>query len=82
MSTGIPESLPQIGEDINSVTDLENSRKTKVWRLIETPHEIAHYLKLNNRLHLGQAKGTPFMIPPLSIKVDWTANSITSELNK
>eukprot|EP00957_Ditylum_brightwellii_P143642 10944165-Ditylum_brightwellii.AAC.1 len=76
----IPESWPQIGEDINTVTDLENSKKAKVWRLIETLHKIAHYLKLCNRLYFRQARGTSFMISPLSIKVDWATNSIMSEL--
>eukprot|EP00957_Ditylum_brightwellii_P065830 4993168-Ditylum_brightwellii.AAC.1 len=60
ISFGIPESWPQIGEDVNMVTDLENPKKEKV-------------------LHFGQATGTPFTVPPLSIEVDWAANFITSE---
>eukprot|EP00957_Ditylum_brightwellii_P052190 3957371-Ditylum_brightwellii.AAC.1 len=44
---------------------------------METPKEIATYLKLWNQLHFGQAHGTPFLVPPLSIEVDWAANSIT-----
>eukprot|EP00957_Ditylum_brightwellii_P203959 15336934-Ditylum_brightwellii.AAC.1 len=60
--------------------NLKNPKKAKVWQLIETPHGIAHYLKIWNRFHFGQASGTPFTIPPLSIEVDWAANSITSEL--
>eukprot|EP00957_Ditylum_brightwellii_P093913 7152182-Ditylum_brightwellii.AAC.1 len=62
------------------VTDLKNPKKSKVWGLIETPHKIVHYLKIHNRLHFGQARGTSFTIPPLSIEVDWAENSITSEL--
>eukprot|EP00957_Ditylum_brightwellii_P191028 14545511-Ditylum_brightwellii.AAC.1 len=54
-----------------------DSKKAKVWRLIETPHEITHYLKICNRLHFGQSRGTPFMILQLSIEVDWTANSMS-----
>eukprot|EP00957_Ditylum_brightwellii_P035450 2687764-Ditylum_brightwellii.AAC.3 len=41
----IPKSWPQIVEDINTVMDLENPKKVKVWRLVETPHKIVHYLK-------------------------------------
>eukprot|EP00957_Ditylum_brightwellii_P066411 5042062-Ditylum_brightwellii.AAC.1 len=44
------------------------------------PEEIATYLKLQNRPHFGQANGTPFTVPPLSVSFDWAANSITSEL--
>eukprot|EP00957_Ditylum_brightwellii_P028184 2128579-Ditylum_brightwellii.AAC.1 len=33
-----------------------------------------------NELHFGQAQGTPFTVPPVSIEVDWAANSITSEI--
>eukprot|EP00957_Ditylum_brightwellii_P003719 282419-Ditylum_brightwellii.AAC.1 len=76
----ITESWPQIGDDINMATDLGNPKKVKVWRLIETLHEIAHHLKICNRLHFGQARGTPFMIPPMCIEVDWAANSIKSDL--
>eukprot|EP00957_Ditylum_brightwellii_P050395 3821547-Ditylum_brightwellii.AAC.1 len=79
-SLKIPESWPQIGEDINTVINIENLKKVKAWRLIKTLHKIAHYLELCNRLHFGQARGTPFMVPPLSIEVDWAANSIMSEL--
>eukprot|EP00957_Ditylum_brightwellii_P004128 314639-Ditylum_brightwellii.AAC.1 len=79
-SLRIPETWPQIEEDINTVTTLENPKKAHKWRFIETLHEIAHYLKLQNRLHFGQAQGTPFTVLPLSIEVDWAANSITSEL--
>eukprot|EP00957_Ditylum_brightwellii_P075686 5752141-Ditylum_brightwellii.AAC.1 len=56
------ESWPQIGEGVNTVTDLENPKKAKVWRLIETLNEIMYYLNICNRLHVGQARGTPFTI--------------------
>eukprot|EP00957_Ditylum_brightwellii_P141325 10767752-Ditylum_brightwellii.AAC.1 len=47
----IPESLSHVGEDINIITTLENPKKANEWRLVETLHEIAHHLKLQNRLH-------------------------------
>eukprot|EP00957_Ditylum_brightwellii_P036539 2767859-Ditylum_brightwellii.AAC.1 len=76
----IPESWPQIRDIVNVVTELENHKKAKVWRLIEIPHKITHYLTTCNRLNFGQARGTPSTILPLSIEVDWATNSITSEL--
>eukprot|EP00957_Ditylum_brightwellii_P199978 15244756-Ditylum_brightwellii.AAC.1 len=55
-SLKIPERWPHIGDDINIVTKLENSKKAKVWQLIEALHKIVHYFKIQNRLHFGQAK--------------------------
>eukprot|EP00957_Ditylum_brightwellii_P161619 12305375-Ditylum_brightwellii.AAC.1 len=48
--------------------------------MVDTPQDIAFYLKLRNQLHFGQPQGTPFTIPPLKHKVDWAANLITLEL--
>eukprot|EP00957_Ditylum_brightwellii_P151918 11568757-Ditylum_brightwellii.AAC.1 len=79
-SIKIPESWQQIGDDISTVTNIENPNKAKVWQLMEILQEIMHYLTFWNRLHFGQTRGTPFTIPPLSIEVDWVANAITSEL--
>lgn len=36
------------------------------WRQIEVPTEVLFHLQQRNRLHFGQAKGTPFAVPPLS----------------
>eukprot|EP00957_Ditylum_brightwellii_P142958 10892499-Ditylum_brightwellii.AAC.1 len=47
---------------------------------METPKEIATYLKLCNRLHFSQAQGMPFTVPPLLVEFDWVANSVTSEI--
>eukprot|EP00957_Ditylum_brightwellii_P160901 12250274-Ditylum_brightwellii.AAC.1 len=68
-SRRIPESWPHIREDINTITTLENPKKANEWRLIKTPHKVAHYLKLCNRLHFGQVQGITFTVPPLSIAV-------------
>ena len=38
------------------------------------------YLRLRNRLHFGQAEGTPFTVPPLRELVDWEASTKTSDL--
>jgi hypothetical protein len=39
-----------------------------------------HYLRLRNRLHFGQAQGTPFTVHPLQELVDWESSSKTSDL--
>eukprot|EP00957_Ditylum_brightwellii_P186499 14199453-Ditylum_brightwellii.AAC.1 len=45
-SLNIPKIWSQIGDDINTVTNLENLKKAKAWQLIATPHKIVHYLKI------------------------------------
>eukprot|EP00957_Ditylum_brightwellii_P114097 8698952-Ditylum_brightwellii.AAC.1 len=35
---------------------------------------------MENKLHFGQAQGTPFTVLSFSVEVDWGANSVTSEL--
>eukprot|EP00957_Ditylum_brightwellii_P091753 6986677-Ditylum_brightwellii.AAC.1 len=66
--------------DENQLHALNNPKKAQHWRTVETPQEIAFYLKLCNELHFGQAKGTPFTVPPLAEEVDWAANSRHSKL--
>ena len=36
------------------------------WQVIDVPSEIVSQLQHRNRLHFGQAHGTPFTVPPLS----------------
>eukprot|EP00957_Ditylum_brightwellii_P180267 13732048-Ditylum_brightwellii.AAC.1 len=70
--------------DEDQISALDNPEKAQHWRTVETPQEIAFYLKLQNRLHFGQAKGPPFTVPPLEgpleEEFDWAANSQYSEM--
>jgi len=50
------------------------------WRTVDTPLEIQKYLLQRNKKHYGQAHGTPFTIPPLSVHFDWQGNSAEVEL--
>eukprot|EP00957_Ditylum_brightwellii_P145527 11080407-Ditylum_brightwellii.AAC.1 len=59
----------------NQIRSLDNLKEAHHWRTVETQQEIAFYLKLRNRLHFGQVKGTPFTIPHLEEEFDWAANS-------
>eukprot|EP00957_Ditylum_brightwellii_P149069 11350747-Ditylum_brightwellii.AAC.1 len=79
-SLQVPVTWPESDIDIDSVTHLDNPKEAEHWKIVEMPEEIATYLKLWNRLHFGQAHGTPFTVPPLLVSFDWAANSITSEL--
>jgi hypothetical protein len=74
----IPLSWPSLDSPIASVTTLEDPKTCNSWRLITEPSEIEYYLLLRNRLHFGQAQGTPFTEPPISNDVDWSANSTSS----
>ena len=52
----------------------------KDWTLVECPKEIMEYLLARNRKHFGQAKGTPFTLPPLAEKVDFQASTAACEM--
>eukprot|EP00957_Ditylum_brightwellii_P204735 15340626-Ditylum_brightwellii.AAC.1 len=60
--------------------ELEDPKKAQRWYTVDLPEEILHYLMVRNRCHFGQAKGTLFMIPPLSQYFNWSANSPVSEM--
>eukprot|EP00957_Ditylum_brightwellii_P186100 14168569-Ditylum_brightwellii.AAC.1 len=50
-SLQIPSSWPGTIEDVSSVKEVENPNTAKEWRTVDTPQDIAFYLKLRNRLH-------------------------------
>eukprot|EP00957_Ditylum_brightwellii_P147362 11220750-Ditylum_brightwellii.AAC.1 len=79
-SLQIPVTWPSSDCDDNQIQALDNPKEVHHWRTVETPQEIVFYLKLRNRLHFGQAKGTPFIIPPLEEEFDWAANSWYSDM--
>eukprot|EP00957_Ditylum_brightwellii_P101695 7750037-Ditylum_brightwellii.AAC.1 len=76
----VPPTWPDANMDSVKVVNLDNPPKAEYLKTVETPKETSTYLKLSNRLHFGQAQGTPFTMPPLSVKFDWAASSVTSEL--
>ncbi|KAI2507028.1 hypothetical protein MHU86_7413 [Fragilaria crotonensis] len=47
------------------------------WTQVDIPSEIVRLLQERNRLHFGQAQGTPFTIPPLSELLGYTGTSET-----
>eukprot|EP00957_Ditylum_brightwellii_P162928 12406496-Ditylum_brightwellii.AAC.1 len=79
LSLQAPVTLLSSNCDENKISALDNSKKAQHWRTVKTPQEIALYLKLCNRLHFVQAKGTPFTVPPLE-EFYWAANLHHSEM--
>eukprot|EP00957_Ditylum_brightwellii_P023364 1763248-Ditylum_brightwellii.AAC.1 len=77
-SLQVPVTWTSPDIEVDTVTHLDNPKESQHWKTVKTPTEIATYLKLCNRLHFGQACGTPFMVPLLAMSFDWAANSITS----
>jgi hypothetical protein len=69
----IPASWPPAHTPADQVTQLEDPTisQCEEWRTITDPMEIEYFLMLRNRLHFGQAQGTPFTVPPLSANLDW-----------
>ena len=73
----IPASWPepnQVLNDTDILTQLKDPKTTTAWQIVTIPSDIEHYLLLRNRIHFGQAHGTPFTIEPLLSHLDWTAS--------
>ena len=75
----IPASWPRPFTPLSDTTSLEDPKLCNNWTLITEPSEIEYYLLLRNRLHFGQAQGTPFTVPPLSHDLNWSANTQAAE---
>jgi hypothetical protein len=76
----IPATWPPPGHPITSLTQLEDPKTCTQWRMVTNPPDIEYYLMLRNRLHFGQAQGTPFTILPLQDDFDWEARSTAADL--
>ena len=50
------------------------------WTTVDTPADITKYLLERNQKHFGQAAGTPFTVPPLSVHVDFRASTNECDL--
>ena len=75
----IPFSWPDPTTQIASLDQLEDPKTCTRWRWVTDPQEVEHYLLLRNRLHFGQAEGTPFTRPPFQDELDWSASTDTAE---
>lgn len=75
----IPNSWPPPNHPIQSLDSLEDPKHCTEWRTESDPSHVEYYLLLRNRLHFGQASGTPFTIPPLELDIDWAASTEAAE---
>lgn len=75
----VPASWPPIHTINLELSHLEDPNSCQNWRTVTDPQEIEFYLVTRNRLHFGQAEGTPFTVSPLREDVDWAASSLPSD---
>eukprot|EP00980_Cylindrotheca_fusiformis_P020498 scaffold7555_cov72-Cylindrotheca_fusiformis.AAC.3 len=76
----VPSSWPTTqAEFLNPDTVIENPKQCDSWRTIEDPDEMEFYIQMRNRLHFGQAQGTPFTIGQLQQDIDWSATTPAAE---
>ena len=60
--------------------ELDDPKKSRHFKTIDAPEEVKTYLQCRNKLHFGQAHGSPPTVPPLSHVLDWKAQSSTVEM--
>ena len=78
-SLEIPYDWPEPFTELQTTTTLSNPKEAEIWRSITDPREIEYYLLLRNRLHFGQAHGSPFTVEPLATDIPWEADSSPTE---
>ena len=50
-------------------------KKCTEWKQVDVPTEVLDLLQSRNRMHFGQAHGTPFTVPPLSTHLGFDGDS-------
>ena len=80
-SIEVPTSWPPAHTPLEDLPDALPDPKTATeWKTIDLPDEIVYYLLTRNRLHFGQAHGTPFTPPHFTRKINWKASTDSAEL--
>jgi hypothetical protein len=79
-SIEVPTSWPNAHTTTDNLQDLPDLKKATSWKTIDLPDEIVYYLLTQNRLHFGQAGGTPFTTPQFTRAIDWQASMDSAEL--
>ena len=73
----VPASWPTTATyDATVNYDLEDPKKVKdesAWREVNCPKEIEFLLHLRNKRHFGQTEGTPFTMPTMKKRFNWSA---------
>jgi hypothetical protein len=79
-SIKVPTSWPSAHSETDNIQDLPNPKTATEWKTIDLPDEIVYYLLTQNRLHFGQADGTPLTTPQFTREIDWMASTDSAEL--
>ena len=79
-SIKVPTSWPPAFSDPELLHSLPDPKQATEWKTVDLPDEIVYYLLTRNRLHFGQAHGTPLTTPAFAQQIDWAASTETAEL--
>ena len=79
-SIEVPTSWPPAFSDPELLHSLPDPKQATEWKTVDLPDEIVYYLLTRNRLHFGQAHGTPLTTPAFTQQIDWAASTETAEL--
>jgi hypothetical protein len=74
-----PQSWPEPLSTVESVQQLEDPKQCTQWQTVTDPVALEYHLLLRNRLHFGQAQGTPFMTNRLCSDLDWATSTPQAE---
>jgi len=73
----IPDTWPAPHEP--QPQDIQDPKTCTSWRTVTNPDEIDHFIRMRNRGHFGQAKGTPFTELPITNAINWAADTPTAD---
>jgi hypothetical protein len=62
------------------VTPTDNPKDCKDWITVNAPNEVVEKLRDRNRVHFGQAQGTPFTVPPLSKDLNFDGATSSADM--
>jgi hypothetical protein len=79
-SIDVPAAWPPAFSDQTMLHSLPDPKKAIEWRTVDLPDKIMYYLLTRNRLHSGQAHGTPLTTSQFTHHLDWAASTKTAEL--
>jgi hypothetical protein len=79
-SIEVPTSWPTAHTATTNLQDLPDPKTATTWKTIDLPDKIVYYLLTRNRLHFGQAAGTPFTTPQFTRHIDWQASTDSAEV--
>jgi hypothetical protein len=79
-SIEVPTSWPPAHTEPSNLQELPDPKTANEWKTVDLPDEIVYYLLTRNRLHFGQADGTPLTTPRFTRDIDWQASTDSAEL--